>query len=236
MATFTPPTGYDRIAVVGSFDELVGMPWQGRVNAICWPRELAGDFDEVLAALAPGDGITHVDEPRLAGLRLGPAGRTAVAVLRDDLRRLRECGHEPGLDCVRGYARDQQDLDMPTDVMSFHADRATVPTDTFLCTYTGAPSEGLRNDDAVPRIDDPELRGRLLARYGGPDGAGFRDYLTEHFHDLHYGPVAGARPFSFGVGNLWRLAVVWPGCPVPPCVHRAPGGGPGQPGRLLLIS
>jgi hypothetical protein len=236
VATFPLPVGYDRIAVVGSFDELVGTPMAGRVNAICWPRDLPGDFAEVLAALDPGDGISHVDEPRLAGLPVGPAGRTAVATLLADLQRLRERGHEPGVDCVRGYSRDQQDRDLPTDVMSFHVDSATVPTDTFLCTYAGAPSEGLRNDEAVRRIDDPDLRARLLARHGGADGDGFRDYLTEHFHDLHYRPVSGARPFSFGVGNLWRIAVAWPGCPVPPCVHRAPAAGPGEPPRLLLIS
>lgn len=236
MAPFVPPAGYERIAVVGSFDELVGTPLSGRVNAICWPRELPGDFGEVLAALEPGDGVTHVAEHRLAGLAVGPAGQAAVEVLLDDLRRLRARGHEPGVDCVRGYRRDQRDPDMSTDVVSFHADSATAPTDTFLCTYAGEPSEGLRNDEAVRRADDPRARAKLLARYGGEDGEGFRAYLAEHFHDLHYRPLEGAKPFSFGVGNLWRIAVVWPGCPVPPCVHRAPGGGPGQPARLLLIS
>ena len=80
------------------------------------------------------------------------------------------------------------------------------------------------------------MRARLLARFGGDDGEEFRAWLSENFHDLHYVPVAQARPFSFGVGNLWRIAVAWPGCPVPACIHRAPEDLPGLPGRLLLIS
>ncbi len=41
---------------------------------------------------------------------------------------------------------------------------------------------------------------------------------------------------SFGLGNLWRIAVDYPGSPVPPCIHRAPITRPGRPPRLLLIS
>ena len=40
----------------------------------------------------------------------------------------------------------------------------------------------------------------------------------------------------FGLGNLWRLAVRHPGCPVPACIHRAPDTAPLLPPRLLLIS
>ena len=39
---------------------------------------------------------------------------------------------------------------------------------------------------------------------------------------LHYAPLPHARSFSFGKGNLWRIAVDYPGSPVPPCIHRAP--------------
>jgi hypothetical protein len=48
--------------------------------------------------------------------------------------------------------------------------------------------------------------------------------------------VANAQPFSFGLGNLWRIAVDYPGNPVPPCIHRAPTTRPEQRARLLLIS
>ena len=61
-------------------------------------------------------------------------------------------------------------------------------------------------------------------------------YLNENFFDLHYAPLPQARPFSFGLGHLWRIATEHPGSPVPPCIHRAPATLPGQPPRLLLIS
>ena len=48
--------------------------------------------------------------------------------------------------------------------------------------------------------------------------------------------LPGARPWSFGVGHLWKIACLYDGSPVPPCVHRAPPTIPGQPPRLLLIS
>jgi hypothetical protein len=142
----------------------------------------------------------------------------------------------PVLNCIYRYPRDEEGGAVPTDVYSFHADSATVETDTYLCSYTGAPSEGLRNEDAQRYVDLPEIRAELLKHFGGEDNAEFLEYLSESCYDLHYAPVAGARPFSFGLGNLWRIAVSYPGSPVPPCVHRAPETAPGQGPRLLLIS
>jgi hypothetical protein len=85
-------------------------------------------------------------------------------------------------------------------------------------------------------VDIPATRAELLKLFGGDDDAGFLEYLSENSYDLHYLPVAHAQPFSFGIGNLWRVAVDWPGSPVPPCFHRAPSTLPGDPPRLLLIS
>ena len=82
----------------------------------------------------------------------------------------------------------------------------------------------------------PETRAELLRLFGGKDDADFREYLKENYYDLHWAPLPGAVPFSFGIGNLWRIAVDWPGSPVPPCIHRAPGTLPGEAPRLLLIS
>ena len=64
----------------------------------------------------------------------------------------------------------------------------------------------------------------------------FLAFLNENFYDLHYAPLPEAQPFSFGIGNLWRVAIEYPGSPVPPCIHRAPITHPGQPSRLLLLS
>jgi hypothetical protein len=236
MTPFTLPPGYTRIGLVKSFHELVTTPFGGGVNALCWQRTLAGDFSEVVEQLGVSEGITTLDDARLASLPVSAAGRAAIDVLLEDLRLLRAHGRSPVLDCINGYLRDENPGPVRTDVSSFHADSATVETDTWLCTYHGPASEGLRNDEAQRRVDIPETRAKLLKLFGGEDNAAFLEYLNENFYDLHYAPVPQAQPFSFGPGNLWRIAVDWPGSPVPPCIHRAPETLPGQPPRLLLIS
>jgi hypothetical protein len=246
---------------VDSFEELAAARFTDGVNALCWERKLPGDFGEVVNALETGegscsdlligqdlspvlarhssrnrgeDGIVTVDEVRLRGLRLGAEGKAAVEVILEDLRRLRELERDPVLNCIHGYPRDEEAGPVATDVFSFHADSAPVEADTWLCTYHGSPSEGLSNEEALRRVDVPETRAELLKQYGGADDAGFAEFLHEHCYDLHYAALTGARPYSFGVFNLWRIAVDWPGSPVPPCVHRAPATIAGEP-RLMVI-
>ena len=236
MIRFTPPPDYPRIKVVNSFHELVTTRFQGGINALCWQRTLPGDFGEVVEQLGVSEGVVTLDESRLLTLPVSAAGRAAIDVLLEDQRLLRDRDLEPVLNCIHGYPRDEESGPVPTDVFSFHADSATVETDTWLCTYHGPSSEGLRNDEAQRRVDIPETRAELLKLFGGHDNDAFREYLNENCYDLHYAAVAQAQPFSFGLGNLWRIAVDWPGSPVPPCIHRAPETQPGQPPRLLLIS
>ena len=76
----------------------------------------------------------------------------------------------------------------------------------------------------------------MLRLYSGEDDARFREYLADWFYDLHYAPLPGAQPYSFGTGNLWRIAIDHPSSLVPPCIHRAPLTLPGTTARLLLIS
>lgn len=236
MTPFTLPLGYARILRVESFEALMATPFADGVNALCWERELVGDFGEVVAHLKVGQGITTLDEAALHAMPLSAAGRAAVAVLLEDQRLLREHGLAPVLDCVNGYLPNDEPEPVRTDVCSFHADSATVEADTYLCTYFGASSEGLRNEEAVRRVDIAETRAELLGLFGGEDDADFCEHLGEHGYDLHYAPLPHAQPFLFGLGNLWRIALSHPGCPVPPCIHRAPDPVPGQPPRLLLIS
>jgi hypothetical protein len=228
-------THYPRVRVVHSFEELAATPFADGVNALCWPRTLAGDFAEIIRHLAVDTGIVSLDEARLAALPLSAAGRAAADAMAEDLRRLRARDLSPALDCIGSYPRDADAGPVPVDVYSFHADSAPVPAETWLCTYAGAPSEGLRNEEARRRVDLPATRAQLLQIFGGPDGEDFDDFLREHCFDLHYAPEPNAQPFSFGIGNLWRIAVDYPGSPVPPCIHRAPATIPGEP-RLLLIS
>ncbi len=236
MTPFPLPSGYPRIKLVHSFHELVTTPFENGVNALCWARTLPGDFSEVVSQLGGNGGITTLDEERLEGLTLSAAGRVAVGILLEDQRLLREQGLSPILDCIQSYPREEEPGAVRTDVYSFHADSATEEADTWLCTYHGPSSEGLRNEEAQRWVDVPETRAELLKEYGGEDDGDFLEYLNENCYDLHYAPAPQAQPFSFGHGNLWRIAVDYPGSPVPPCIHRAPETLPGQPPRLLLIS
>lgn len=239
MPPFTLPCGYERIKVVHSFAELVNTPWQDGINAICWQRDLVGDFNEVVAALLTqddGDSIENIEPDQLQRLNLSTAGQMAIAILIEDLRLLREHGLAPNLDCIHSYDRDDPAALVATDVYSFHVDSAPIAADTYLCAYTQAASEGLRNDQAQRRVNIPATRAALLQQFGGPDGADFQEFLHENCYDLHYAPSATAQPFSFGLGNLWRIAIEYPGNPVPPCIHRAPETLLGQAPRLLLIS
>ena len=228
---------YFRIKTVHSFAELAATPFADEVNALCWPRVLAGDFAEVVEKLGDGEEIVAIEEAQLLSLSVSTAGRAAIDVMLHDLRNLREQERDPVLNCIHRYPREEEPGPVRTDVFSFHADSAPVEADTWLCTYYGPASEGLRNEEAVRRVEIPEIRGKLLKFLAAEkDDAEFRDALREHCFDLHYAPLPPVRPYSFGVGNLWRIAVDWPGSAVPPCLHRAPETLPGQPPRLLLIS
>lgn len=228
--------GYSGVKVVRTFEELVGTPFADGVNALCWERTLIGNFREVVDLIRFSDDLASLDDEVLRALPLSAEGRAAVAILIEDQQRLRALGLAPILDCIKSYPRDDEDALVSTDVYSFHADSATIPTDTYLCSYTEASSEGLRNEEAQRCVDIPETRAALLKAYGGRDDSEFAEYLSEHCYDLRYVAVAHARPYSCGLGNLWRIAVEYPGCPVAPCVHRAPMTQPDRPPRLLLIS
>ena len=67
-----------RHATVDSFAELAGRPLTNGINALCWPRTLAGDFGEVARLLAPGVDVVTVDADMLQALSLSPAGRIAA--------------------------------------------------------------------------------------------------------------------------------------------------------------
>ena len=89
MNPLTLPSDYSRIQVVSSFDELLATRFEGGVNALCWLRELSGDFAEVVEKLAASEGITALDEAVLNGLPVSAAGKVAIAVMLGDLRLLR---------------------------------------------------------------------------------------------------------------------------------------------------
>ncbi|MBL9113962.1 MAG: hypothetical protein JNJ83_03075 [Verrucomicrobiaceae bacterium] len=223
------------VRLVHSFDELLSTPFQADVNALCWQRKLDGDFSELLQHIESDTDIVILDEAPFQRMPLSAAGKIASQAMLADFTRLLNAGLQPTIECVNGYQRDDPDSPVQTDVFSFHVDSATTETDTWLCTYHGPCSEALLNTDAIPRIHVPETRARLLADYGGEDDADFVEWLADNCFDLHYVPRTGAKAYSFGLGNLWRISTQHPGAKVPPCVHRAPPTSPGER-RLLLIS
>jgi len=226
------PAGH-QIHYVKNFQELVSTPFHGDINAICWARQLTGDFAEIINQTGLNEDIAEIDQEQLRALRLTEHGQLARDIILNDLQLLKAHGAAPTLNLIRCYERDEAHPFFPTDVYSFHVDRSPIPADTFLCTYYGEPSEILPNAQAQQKVLVPEIRDALKKLYGGAE-EGFESFLSDHFFDLHYQPAPGAQPISLGTGNLWKLATDHPGSPVPPCIHRAPKEKPGQP-RLLLI-
>lgn len=223
----------DQIHCVTNFQDLVSTPFQGQINAICWSRQLAGDFSEIANKIELNENMKVLDEEELLGLQLSEQGQLAREVLLNDLGLLKAHGASPILNVINYYERDETYPFFPTDVYSFHVDRSPVPTNTFLCTYYGEPSDILPNSQAVQKVLVPEIREKLRKLYHGAE-EGFESFLSEHFFDLHYQARPEARPISLGLGHLWRLAVDHHESQVPPCLHRAPEEKNGQK-RLLLI-
>lgn len=224
---------HPQIQVVHSFQDLVSIPFQGEVNAMCWERELLGDFSEIVNTIEVTDNMKVVAPEELRALHLSEQGQLAREMLLHDLEVLKTQGASPILNIINFYDRDDYFPFFPTDVYSFHVDRSPIPVDTYLCTYFGASSEILPNEQALQKVLVPEIRDELKKMYGGSE-AGFEDFLTENFFDLHYLAQPNARPISLGHGHLWRLAIDHPQSKVLPCVHRAPEEKKGEP-RLLLI-
>jgi len=222
-----------QIRYVANFQDLVSTPFQGEMNAVCWARQLTGDFSEIVKKVERNENVTTIEQEELRELQLSEQGQRAREILLNDLKVLRALGASPVLNVIKHYDRDYTYPFFPTDVYSFHVDRSPIPTDTFLCTYYGESSEILPNSQGKKKVLIPEIRDQLKKIYGG-DEAGFESFLSEHFFDLHYQADPDARTISLGLGHLWRLAVDHPQSQVPPCLHRAPKEKPGHH-RLLLI-
>lgn len=223
----------NQIHCVTNFEDLVATPFDGAVNAICWPRTLTGDFSEIIEKVTLTGNITTLEQEDLRNLRLSEQGQLAREILLHDLQALEAYGAAPVLNVISHYEQDDAYPFFPTDVYSFHVDRSPIPTNTFLCTYHGDASEILPNSQVTQKILVPAIRDELKTLYHGP-AEGFDPFLRENFFDLHYQPKPDAQPINLGLGHLWRLAVDHPGSNVPPCVHRAPKERSGQR-RLLLI-
>jgi hypothetical protein len=223
----------NQVQFVANFKDLISNPFYGEINAMCWNRKLIGDFSEIVSKVELNENIIELDEEEMRELQLTEQGQLAREILLNDLKILKENGASPLLNIIKCYDRDDVLPFFPTDVYSFHVDRSPIPTSTFLCTYHGDSSEIIPYSQAIQKVIVPEIREELKKLYSGSE-EGFEDFLSEHFFDLHYQTKLDARPFSLGVGHLWKLAVDHPESKVLPCVHRAPIEKNGVH-RLMLI-
>jgi hypothetical protein len=226
-------TANHHFKMVKSFKSLVSSKLHGDVNAICWHRELMGDFSEIVHNIKLTENITIIDEMQLLAMPLTEQGQIACNIILSDLLLLKKHGASPILNLIKCYERDESNLFFPTDVYSFHADSSPIATATFLCTYYGEPSEILPNEFAEKKVLIPKIRNDLKNNFTGSEDE-FETYLSEHFFDLHYQAKPNANIVSLGVGNLWRFAVDSTESEVQPCIHRAPIEKNGEY-RLLLI-
>ena len=147
-----------QIKVVNSFIELVNTKFQGLNNAMCWQRGLSGDFKEIASKLSLEENITEISIEDLMALNLSENGNLARKTILNDIALLTEFGASPSLNLLKCYERDDELDFISTDVYSFHVDRSPIETDTFLCTYHGAASGIVSNDQVEQKILIPEIR------------------------------------------------------------------------------
>ena len=223
----------NQIKYVPTFEKLLTTPFKDQINAICWQRNLVGNFSEIIKKITLNENIKTLHLEELRALDLSENGQLARKILLHDFKILESHGAKPTLNIIKNYERDTVFPFLPTDVYSFHVDRSPITVDTFLCTYHGEPSDILPNLQATQKVLIPEIRNELKKLYDGSDD-NFESFLSEYFFDLHYLAKPNANPISLGVGNLWKLAVDHPKSKVLPCLHRAPEEKKGE-NRLLLI-
>ncbi|RFC53476.1 hypothetical protein DXU93_13340 [Brumimicrobium aurantiacum] len=222
-----------QIQYVKNFEDFFKTPFKGKINAIGWQRTLEGDFQEIIDKVDSSESIVELKLSVLKNLKLSKKGDLARKHLISDFIFLENNGADPIINVIKEYDRDDVFPFFPTDVYSFHVDRSPIPGATILCTYYGAASEIVANEDVQQKINIPKYREALKELHTDENQA-FEIFLEENFFDLHYEMKKNVQPKKLQVGELWKLAIDHPNSPTLPSIHRAPKENKGQP-RLLLI-
>jgi len=218
---------------VTNFNDLVTTQLKGSTNVVSWEREFIGDFNEIIQHCVSAENITVIEPELLLSISLTEAGQLARNTILNDFQLLSDYGAAPTLNIIKQYDRDTDENIFPIDVYSFHIDRSPIPVDTFLCTYYGATTEILPNEQSIQKILIPEIREQLKNNFAGSESA-FETYLIEQFYDLHFAALPNAQIVQIPLGHICRLAVDHPNSLTLPCIHRAPIEDDGVY-RLLLI-
>ena len=108
-----------QIRIVTSFSELIQTDFEGTRNALCWYRNLEGDFKELVSKLQLKENITEVTPKDLLALQLSPQGNCAREIILKDLQELTDFGAAPVLNLLQCYERDT-DFDFITTLSLIH--------------------------------------------------------------------------------------------------------------------
>ena len=106
----------NQIQCVTNFKDLVSVPFDGVMNAVCWARTLTGDFSEIIKKVALHENMLVLEPEELCELTLSAQGQLARKILLNDLEQLKAHGASPILNLIRCYERDDAYPFFSTDV------------------------------------------------------------------------------------------------------------------------
>jgi hypothetical protein len=90
-----------QIQHVTNFQDLVSTPFNEKINAIGWMRNLKGDFAEIVSKIDANENITVIDEELLRELSLSEQGNLAREIILNDLQLLTAHGAAPVLNVIK---------------------------------------------------------------------------------------------------------------------------------------
>ena len=93
----------NQIQNVSSIQDLLSVPFDGEVNALCWNRELKGDFLEIVKKLQKEENIVEITVEDLSNLQLSEEGKIAREIILSDWKALTDHGASPILNIIKHY-------------------------------------------------------------------------------------------------------------------------------------
>ncbi len=214
------PKDYDLLKVVGSLKDMFNAGVGEVCNVVLFPRKkLSGDFNGLARRLWKDFGdpndleFPELHKEDLEQVVTSLRGRQKIACQKiiDDIVTFESHGFHGGL---RLIVPDSY-MKVNAAVHEFHGDVAE--GHRLMCCYNAPVTEALRNDEAVYKGIRTTVSGRNEKEFPV------------------YKPEKGAKPFSFGVGDIWyQVSNYW--SDVDAFIHRAVETKAGDPPRLLFAA